>query len=94
MKAPFLLRRVVGASMAPTLRGGQLVLVRRGAWRVGDIVLLEHDGLEKVKRVVKTDGARVYVAGDNAGQSTDSRHFGWLPRASVRGRLVWPRSRR
>lgn len=91
MKSSFLLRRVVGRSMLPTLNGGQLIVVYCGRWRVGDVVLLRHNGLEKIKRVVQIDGARVFVVGDNEAQSTDSRHFGWLPRASVRGKVVWPR---
>lgn len=94
MKWPFLLRRVVGESMMPTLRRDQLLLVRRGRFEIADVVLFLHEGMEKVKRVAEIDGERVFVLGDNPLESTDSRHFGWLPSMSVRGKVVWPRTTR
>jgi nickel-type superoxide dismutase maturation protease len=87
-----LVRRVVGNSMLPVLTPGTVIL----AWtrpirlRPGDIVVLRHDGIEKIKRVRAVDGRRVYVLGDNAAASTDSRAFGWLDRSIVRGRVWWP----
>ncbi|HEY8998902.1 MAG TPA: S26 family signal peptidase [Candidatus Saccharimonadales bacterium] len=94
MRRPFLLRRVVGESMMPTLRHGQLLLIRRGKFEIADVVLLLHEGVEKVKRVAEIDGERVFVLGDNPLASTDSRHFGWLSGANVRGKVVWPRMTR
>lgn len=94
MKWPFLLRRVVGNSMLPTLSENQLLLIRRGQFAVGDVVLFVHDGLEKIKRVAVINSERVMLLGDNPSESTDSRHFGDLPSASVRGKVVWPRTAR
>jgi nickel-type superoxide dismutase maturation protease len=108
---PFRLE-VSGPSMAPTLLPGDWALaVRPGRLRAGDVVVVEHPsrpGLEMVKRIraapgeVAPDGRRLgadswWVQGDAPDASTDSRTFGPVSSADVRGvvRLVyWPRARR
>jgi nickel-type superoxide dismutase maturation protease len=96
---------VEGASMAPTLRAGDFLLavrpprrpVRRGA-----LVVVEHPsrpGFEIVKRVEAVGGAlragrtilpgEVWVVGDAAEASTDSRSFGPVPEAAIRGVARW-----
>jgi phage repressor protein C with HTH and peptisase S24 domain len=81
--------------MAPTFRAGQIVAIRRsGELQVGDVVMVLHDGLEKLKRVARLEPARVYVLGDNPAASTDSRNFGWLGIETVIGRVIWPRRNR
>jgi len=66
--------------MAPTLRHGDVVLVRmtRGA-RVGDVVLVSWDarpGQLSVKRAMRPESEGWHVRGDNAFASTDSRELG------------------
>ena len=92
---------VHGPSMRPTLEpGDRLVVVRVMGPRPGDIVAVEdprNPGHVVVKRVTAVHGHDVVVHGDNAGESTDSRHFGPVDRAAVRGRAVyryWPPTRR
>ncbi len=86
------LRRIVGGSMLPHLVPGKIVLgVRSNHLRMGDVVILAHDGLEKIKRIDRIDGDQVYVLGDNAEASTDSRQFGCINRSQVLARVVWPR---
>jgi nickel-type superoxide dismutase maturation protease len=96
---------VSGASMRPTLEPGDWAIATvHERVHPGDIVVVEHPGrpgFEMVKRVVsvRTDGAadgtepvdRVWVEGDDASSSTDSRAFGAVPVSLVRGRvrLVW-----
>jgi nickel-type superoxide dismutase maturation protease len=84
-----MLRRVVGASMLPSLRPGQIIYVRR--WRyvpkVNDIIMVKHCGLEKVKIITAVESDGVYVVGDNTDASTDSRHFGVVPFAMVIGKV-------
>lgn len=93
------LARVVGASMEPTLREGDLLLVLWGApARVGSlaIVRLPRDahGAPRpvsVKRVTGTDPAdpdRWWVEGDNVGVGVDSWLVGSLPRSAVLARVV------
>ncbi len=79
--------------MEPTLTSGdRLLVVRRTAPRVGDIVALrdpDATGRLLVKRVVSVVGGRIAVQGDNARWSTDSRDFGPVDRQAVVGRAVY-----
>jgi nickel-type superoxide dismutase maturation protease len=87
----FVVRRVQGSSMAPTLHDGQLVVGRQTReLTAGDVVIVSHNGLEKIKRIEKHEGDLVYLLGDNPGASTDSRSLGWLPAKSVIAKVVWP----
>lgn len=90
---------VEGLSMSPTLHDGDRVIValtsyRRHAPRIGDVVLLEGPGgMPLVKRVaeppVDVRPGTLWVLGDNAAESSDSREFGPLPLNRVRGRVSW-----
>ena len=95
----WVLARVSGPSMSPTVRSGDRLLARRlpagRAARIGDVVLARFPArpqLLVVKRVRRllADG-RCWVEGDNALVADDSRAFG--PAVAV-GRVVgrvWPR---
>jgi phage repressor protein C with HTH and peptisase S24 domain len=90
--------RVTGPSMAPTLRSGDVVLVR---WDVpvggGDVVLVRwaaRPGQLSVKRAVRPDGGGWHVEGDNPFGSTDSRELGAAEVLGVVRWRVWPRPRR
>lgn len=98
--------RITGPSMAPCLLDGDRVLVSRLTYlrrrpRPGEVVLARVGAVPgglTVKRVValERDG-RVVLRGDNAAFSTDSRHFGPVPRHAVVGRVwyrYWPPDRR
>lgn len=90
------LLRIVGSSMAPGLRSGDL------AWwepfrapslapPVGSVVLARHPyrrDLRMVKRVARVDAdGGIYLLGDSPDESTDSRHFGALPPGHLLGRV-------
>jgi phage repressor protein C with HTH and peptisase S24 domain len=78
--------------MLPTFQPGQIVaLVRPQRVSVGDIVMFSHDNIEKIKRVARLENGRLYVLGDNATVSTDSRSFGWIGAETVIGKVVWPK---
>lgn len=91
---PILVRRVVGHSMVPILPPKTLVFGWRyfGRIKPGQVVVVEHEGLEKIKRIDQVEKGRVYVLGDHPETSTDSRHFGWLPQDMVKAVVVWPRT--
>jgi len=82
--------------MLPTLRPRAIVIAtgRYKAVARGDMVIISHGGLEKIKRVSLIKADRVYVIGDNQQRSTDSRTFGWLHRSAVIAKVIWPRNRR
>ncbi|HEY0698806.1 MAG TPA: S24/S26 family peptidase [Micromonospora sp.] len=90
---------VTGPSMAPTLRHGDALLVRRGGRpvRPGDVVVAEfrsRPGLLVVKRAVRPVDGGWWVCGDNELVTDDSRRYGV---ADLGGRVVfryWPRPRR
>jgi len=84
-----LFRRVEGESMTPTYPQGKIVL----AWRFskpkkGDVVIVKHHRLELIKRVDQLEGDKIFLLGDNPDESTDSRHYGWLPLSSVLGVVI------
>jgi phage repressor protein C with HTH and peptisase S24 domain len=86
------IRQIQGDSMLPLFKPGHLLLAVHDerAPREGDVVLIHHGGLEKVKRLKQIQGDRMYVEGDNQARSTDSRTFGWLHRSAIRARVIWP----
>jgi nickel-type superoxide dismutase maturation protease len=96
---------IEGTSMAPTFAPGDWLLVDPDAYALrppaaGDLVLAP-DPREPsrllVKRVMGVDrDGRLELAGDAPSQSTDSRTFGSIDPASVRGRpsfRYWPARR-
>ncbi len=84
--------------MVPTLRDGDVVLVRNGRGpRTGDVVVVTwvtRPGQLSIKRAGARDGVGWHVEGDNQLATTDSRELG---PAEVHGVVVarlWPRPRR
>ena len=85
------LRQVVGDSMLPTLRPDQLILLRRTRrLRVGDVVMVRHENLDKVKRITARRDDTLFIEGDNPAASKDSRQFGWIHKQFVQGKVIWP----
>jgi len=89
---------VQGPSMAPTLRAGDALLVRRGGRvRAGDVVVARfrsRPDLLVVKRAVREQDGGWWVRGDNEFGTDDSRAYGV---ADVIGRVLcryWPRPSR
>ena len=94
---------VRGDSMAPTLSDGDWVVALQGLPIArGDVVIVRRPrstDLEVVKRVTGAPGDdglsadEWFVEGDDPRRSTDSRSFGPVSRAAIKGRVVlvyWP----
>ena len=88
--------RVVGASMLPTLRAGEEVLLDIHAYdhaapQVGDIVVAYHPeqpDLKIIKRVGKVmENGRFHLSSDNASAGSDSRQFGSVEFGAIVGRV-------
>lgn len=88
--------RVKGASMFPTLREGDTVLVNLRAYRhhppqPNNIVMARHPHLpdQKIFKRVQfvNEYGRVYLIGDNKAESNDSRDFGPLPPENILGQV-------
>ena len=96
---------VAERSMAPTLEPGDSLLIApagphglpwlRGVPRAGSIVIAERDGRLDVKRVAAWPNDTLHAAdalwllGDNAAASNDSRHGGPVPLSALRGIVLF-----
>ena len=72
--------------MSPVLRPLQLVLaVSRRQYHDEDVVLIWHNGIEKLERVRTVQGSRFEVLAYNPSHSTYSRHFGLIEKTGDSG---------
>jgi nickel-type superoxide dismutase maturation protease len=72
--------------------GDRLLLMPAWRLRVGDVIAVRdprQPELPLIKRVSACAGGLVEVLGDNRSASTDSRHFGALPRSAVIGKVLY-----
>lgn len=81
--------------MQPGLRAGDEVLLDPGAYRhraprVGEIVLVLHprSGEPILKRIARIEPGGLFLTGDNAASSTDSRTWGLFAPETVQGRVT------
>jgi nickel-type superoxide dismutase maturation protease len=86
----FYIRRVTGDSMLPALAPGTIIVAIPRPLKVGQVIILQHQQRQKIKRLAKLNAEQVYVLGDNLAHSTDSRSFGYLPLSCVQGVVIWP----
>ena len=78
--------------MSPALKPSQLVLaVSRRHYRDEDVVVIWHNGVEKLERIRAVQGSRFEVRADNPSHATDSRQFGLIEKQAILGKVVWPR---
>ncbi len=85
----FVIRRVHGSSMLPTLTHGQIVIaMKRRSYLKGDIVIARANGRDVIKRISGVTAAEVYdLIGDNITQTDVYRN---IAASKVLGVVVWP----
>lgn len=76
--------------MLPTLPAGKLIIASKWFRRLrpGDVVILRHLGVEKIKQIQDMNDDQIFVVGLNAAASTDSRQFGWINRELVIAKVI------
>lgn len=86
---------VRGESMEPTYKEGDAVLVNRLAFlfkkpKIGDVIVLSNPkkNIIVIKRIYKISSKGYFVVGDNKNESTDSRHFGWIFKKEIIGKVM------
>ena len=83
----FLLRRVQGISMRPTLESAQILIFKKSTrFKLNQIVCAVFENQEIVKRVLYLKNGRVYLKGDNP----LSRSYFVKPE-DVKAVLIYPR---
>lgn len=85
--------RVEGNSMSPVLKNGDIVLIKpQTKLKQGDIVLASHPYKKNVKILKRikefNENGDLFLVGDNADESTDSRTFGAVPLKNVTGKAA------
>jgi phage repressor protein C with HTH and peptisase S24 domain len=104
---PYRLATVSGDSMAPTYKSGDQVIVKIFSESsrdisINDVVLIERDvmpGIFFIKRITNKEGDSYWVEGDNTDpevltRMNDSRVWGVIKRAEIKGRLLFQRKRK
>ena len=88
--------KISGHSMEPTLLHGQTILVSNISYlfskpKINDIVALRErkSGIVFIKRIVKVDGEKYFVSGDNKKDSMDSKDFGWIEKGEIVGKVLF-----
>lgn len=78
--------------MLPTLHDRQIVLgTSMLKPKTGSVIVFSHDKLEKIKRLESSQENYLYVVGDNADKSVDSRSFGKIKSMDYLGRVILPK---
>lgn len=81
---------VEGDSMEPGIPDGSIVVYER--WNRScdedDVVIVQMDGGQLVKRIDSVQGGKVFLLGDNRSESVDSRTFGMIDQDRIIGTVV------
>jgi nickel-type superoxide dismutase maturation protease len=86
--------KVVGHSMEPQIKTGQLVLVSNISYlfkspKINDIVAFrDNGGKVLIKRIIKIESGEYFVEGDNKNDSLDSRKFGGISKDKIIGEVI------
>jgi phage repressor protein C with HTH and peptisase S24 domain len=86
-------RRVVGNSMKPTLKDGQLVMCHQVRdFKKGQIVVAFVNGREVIKRISKIQSGSVYLKVDSLEHAHKGKYYAKIPDSMIEGVVFWPRN--
>ena len=90
---PFFRFTIHGNSMLPSLKPGQDVVVFNWAYifsepKIRDIVVINHQGRQIIKRISRINNHALWVRGDNEKESTDSSNFGAVEKSNIIGKVI------
>lgn len=80
------IRRLVGNSMTPTLKNGQVIIARRKKYNTGDVVIAKAGGIEVIKRIISVK-PKIVLMGDNI----NSAKYDDIKESDILGVLIWPK---
>ncbi len=91
---PIIIRQISGESMSPDLKGGDTIYGLRwfNTLKINDIVIVAHEGKEKIKIVTKIKDDQVYLVSGNRKKGCSRQEVGFVNIKSVKARVIWPRS--
>lgn len=82
--------------MEPAYKSGDILFVNKFFYffrnpQVSDIVVLKdpRDAKLILKRIAKIRDNTYFVLGDNEAESTDSRHFGFINKKQIMGKVIY-----
>ena len=92
--SPFVQCKISGASMLPSFKEGEEVLVQK-RWffcriHKGSVVIAKDPRNHKLilKRIEQVRDYKYFLIGDNRNESTDSRAFGWIEKTNIIGSVI------
>lgn len=84
-------RRVIGSSMEPTLRQGQIVLCHQVRnFKKGQIVVAFVGGREVVKRISKIEEGTIFLSVDDNKHAHNGKYFAKITDSKIEGVVFWP----
>lgn len=92
--SPLVIFTIQEESMQPFLFPGDQVIVNRlRKGKKGDVIVIknpETNSQQKylIKKIEKINNKKLYVIGVNKEKSIDSRHFGWIEKRDIIGKMI------
>lgn len=83
--------KISGHSMLPNLKPSDVVLISTLPYfifspKIGDVIVFKKEEKSIVKRIPKILGDKIYVEGDNKGDSLDT---GWIYKRDIIGKVLF-----
>jgi len=80
--------------MSPILKSGTTIYGLRwfNTLKIDDIVIVDHEGREKIKLLTKIKDDQVYLTSGNRKKKQSIQDLGFVNIKSVKARVIWPRS--